>query len=93
MRPVASRVPTTPGMPYSRETIAACESRPPLSVTIPPSSGSRMLKASVVDAELARLDLQLRTVPGPMRNVSPAAYEAGETAGASLAINPEIREP
>src|SRR5216684_490049 len=48
MRPVASRVPTTPGMPYSRETMAACESRPPLSVTIPPSSGRRMLKASVV---------------------------------------------
>jgi hypothetical protein len=50
MRPVASRVPTTPGMPYSRATIAACDSRPPLSVTMPPSSGSRMLNASVVDS-------------------------------------------
>src|SRR6266702_314466 len=50
MRSVASRVPTTPGMPYSRETIAACERRPPLSVTIPPRSGRRMLKASVVEA-------------------------------------------
>jgi Protein of unknown function (DUF2786) len=52
-----------------------------------------VLKASVVDAELARLDLQLRTVPGLTRNVSPVAYEAGEIAGASLAINPEIRGP
>ena len=52
-----------------------------------------VLKASVVDAELAKLDLQLRTVPGATRIVSPAAYEAGETAGASLAINPEIRGP
>src|SRR5207244_12687106 len=32
MRSVASRVPTTPGMPYSRATIAEWESRPPLSV-------------------------------------------------------------
>ena len=48
MRSVASRVPTTPGIPYSRETIAECESSPPLSVTIAPSSGSRMLNASVV---------------------------------------------
>ena len=47
---VASRVPTTPGIPYSRATIAECESRPPLSVTIAPSSGSRMLNASVVDS-------------------------------------------
>ena len=52
-----------------------------------------VLKASVVDAELAKLDLKLRTVPGATRIVSPAAYEAGETAGASLAINPEIRGP
>ena len=52
-----------------------------------------VLKVSVVDAELAKLDLQLRMVPGPTRNVSPVAYEAGETAGALLAINPEIRGP
>ena len=52
-----------------------------------------VLKASVVDAELAKLDLKLRTVPGATRMVSPAAYEAGETAGASLTINPEIRGP
>src|SRR5262249_36373657 len=46
----ASRVPPTPGMPYPRDTIAACESRPPASVTIPPSNGSRMLNASLVDS-------------------------------------------
>src|SRR5258708_1060211 len=50
IRSVASRVPTTPGIPYSRATIAECESRPPLSVTIAPSSGRRMLNASVVDS-------------------------------------------
>ena len=52
-----------------------------------------VLKASAVDAELAKLDLKLRTVAGATRKVSPAAYEAGETAGASLAINPAIRGP
>jgi hypothetical protein len=52
-----------------------------------------VLKTSVVDAELAKLDLKLRTIPGATRIVSPMAYEAGETAGASLAINPEIRTP
>ncbi len=48
IRTVASRVPTTPGMPYSREMIAACDRAPPLSVMIALSNGSRMLKASVV---------------------------------------------
>jgi hypothetical protein len=52
-----------------------------------------VLKASVVDAEFAKLDLKLRTMDGATRIVSPAAYEAGETAGASLAINPAIRRP
>jgi hypothetical protein len=46
-----------------------------------------------VHAALAKLDLTLRTVPGATRMVSPAAYEAGETVGASLAINPESRGP
>jgi len=50
-----------------------------------------VLKASVVDAELEKLDLKLRTVCRATRMVSPTAYEAGETAGASLAINPGIR--
>ena len=49
-----------------------------------------VLKNSVVDAELEKLELKLRTVPGVARIVSPAAYEAGETAGASLAIDPGI---
>ena len=50
-----------------------------------------VLKASVVDAELAKLDLNLRTVsvPGITRMVSPTAYEAGEAVGASLTINAE----
>jgi hypothetical protein len=52
-----------------------------------------VLKASVVDAELATLDLKLRTLPGTTRMVSPTAYEAGATVGASLTINPEIRGP
>jgi hypothetical protein len=50
-----------------------------------------VLKASVVDAELETLDLKLRTVRRATRMVSPTAYEAGETAGASLPINPAIR--
>ena len=50
-----------------------------------------VLKASVVDAELEKLDLKLRTVRRAMRMVSPTAYEAGGAAGVSLAINPGIR--
>ena len=50
-----------------------------------------ILKASGVDAELEKLDLKLRTRRRATRMVSPTAYEAGETAGASLAINPGIR--
>ena len=45
----------------------------------------------MVDAELEKLDLKLRTLRRATRMVSPTAYEAGETAGASLAINPGIR--
>jgi hypothetical protein len=51
-----------------------------------------VLKASVVDAELEKLDLKLRTVRRATRRVSPTAYEIGATAGASLAINPGINE-
>ena len=50
-------------------------------------------KASVVDVELEKLDLKLRTVSGAMRMVSPAAYEAGEAVGASLTIKPKSFEP
>lgn len=51
-----------------------------------------VLKSAVVDAELNRLDLELRTVRRPTRMVSPKAYEAGGDAGASLAIDPDIRK-
>jgi hypothetical protein len=50
-----------------------------------------VLKASVVDAELGKLDLKLRAVRRTTRMVSSTAYEAGGAAGASLAINPAIR--
>jgi hypothetical protein len=50
-----------------------------------------VLKAAVVDAELEKLGLQLRTVRRATRMVSPTAYDAGGAAGASLAINPAIR--
>src|ERR1700738_3467710 len=42
-----------------------------------------VLKASVVDAELGKLDLKLRTVRRATRMVALTAYEDGETAGAS----------
>ena len=51
-----------------------------------------VVKASVVDAEFERLGLQLTTVQGPGRMVSPAAYDAGDVAGSSLAINPALRK-
>ncbi len=51
-----------------------------------------VLKTAVVDAELEKLDLNLRKQRSASRMVSPAAYEAGSTAGASLAINPGIGE-
>ncbi len=53
--------------------------------------GLVVLKASVVDTELEKLDLKLRTVSRASRMVSPMAYEAGGEAGESLAINPGIR--
>lgn len=52
-----------------------------------------VLKSAVVDAELNRLDLKLTTVRRPARMVTPEAYDAGDTAGASLAINLDIRKP
>lgn len=52
-----------------------------------------ILKASVVDAELERLDLKLRTVHSASRIVSPMAYEAGETAGETLTIDLGISGP
>lgn len=46
-----------------------------------------VLKSAVVDAELDKLDLKLRTVRRAVRMVSPNAYDAGGAAGAALAIN------
>jgi hypothetical protein len=51
-----------------------------------------VLKAAIVDAEFGKLDLNLRTQRGTSRTVSTLAYQAGGAAGASLAINPAIRE-
>jgi len=51
-----------------------------------------ILKTAVVDAELDKLNLQLRAVRRPTRLVSPAAYDAGGAAGAAMAINPAIRQ-
>ena len=50
-----------------------------------------VLKSAVVDAELEKLSLNLRTRRASRRMVSADAYEAGGVAGASLAINPAIR--
>lgn len=52
--------------------------------------GLVVLKTSVVDAEFDKLDLAIRTHRGTSRMVSMAAYEAGGTAGASLALNPGL---
>ncbi|MDA9474617.1 hypothetical protein XI03_08885 [Bradyrhizobium sp. CCBAU 65884] len=54
--------------------------------------GLVVLKTSVVDAELDKLDLKLRTARSTSRMVSMTAYEAGGAAGASLAINPGLGE-
>jgi hypothetical protein len=52
--------------------------------------GLIVLKAAVVDIELEKLDLKLRTVERPRRMIAPEAYDAGGLAGESLAINPAI---
>jgi len=52
--------------------------------------GLVVLKASVVDAEFDKLDLNLRSQRSTSRMVSMAAYEAGGVAGSSLAINPAV---
>ncbi|MFO1085999.1 MAG: DUF2786 domain-containing protein [Reyranellaceae bacterium] len=44
-------------------------------------------KQAVVDAEIEKLGLELRTLPHTSRMVSPLAYEAGEVAGETLAID------
>jgi hypothetical protein len=52
--------------------------------------GLVVLKASIIDAEFDKLDLNLRAARGTGRMVSLTAYEAGGVAGASLAINSAI---
>jgi hypothetical protein len=49
-----------------------------------------VLKTAIVDAELEKLDLNLRRMRSASRMVSTTAYEACSIAGASLAINPGI---
>ncbi len=53
--------------------------------------GLVVLKTAVVDAEFARLDLNLRNQRSTSRTVSMTAYEAGGAAGAELAISPGVR--
>lgn len=53
--------------------------------------GLVVLKAAVVDTELDKLDLKLRTVHRSSRMISPMAYDAGGEAGESFAIKPAIR--
>ncbi len=54
--------------------------------------GLVVLKAAVVDSELAKLGLKLLTVEqGPGRMISPEAYDAGGAAGETVALNPGIR--
>jgi hypothetical protein len=48
-------------------------------------------KRAVIESELARLDLQLRTVEAPRRLVDPLAYDAGGAAGETVPIHPGIR--
>jgi len=54
--------------------------------------GVVVLKAAVVDTELGKLDLALRTVERPRRLIEPEAYDAGDAAGTAFAINPAIRK-
>lgn len=51
-----------------------------------------LVKSGVVEAELAKLDLALRTHHPRRRTVSVAAYEAGGIAGTAFAIHPGIAE-
>ena len=51
-----------------------------------------VLKSSMVETEIKKLDLKLRPVRRQARMVSPKAFEAGGAAGSSLAINPGLRD-
>ncbi len=54
--------------------------------------GVVVLKTAVVDTEFEKLDLALRMVERPSRMIAPEAYDAGDVAGASFALNPAIRK-
>jgi hypothetical protein len=49
-----------------------------------------VVKSAIVAEELARLDLNLRTVRTTRRLVSTTAFDAGSAAGSALAVNPGI---
>jgi len=49
-----------------------------------------VIKNSVVDAELAKLGLGLRSLPGISRTISPDAYEAGGAAGEAFDVTPGV---
>ena len=49
-----------------------------------------VVKNSVVDAELAKLGLGLRSLPGISRMISPEAYDAGGEAGAAFEVAPGL---
>jgi len=49
-----------------------------------------VLKTALVDAAFDKLGLTMREVSGTRRMIAPEAYEAGDAAGASLAINPAL---
>ena len=51
-----------------------------------------VLKSSIVETEIKKLDLKLRPVRRQSRMVSPKAFEAGGAAGSSLAITPGLRD-
>lgn len=49
-----------------------------------------VLKRSVVEAEFEKLNLVTNEVSGPGRMVLPEAYDAGDAAGSSFAVDPSI---
>jgi hypothetical protein len=49
-----------------------------------------VVRHAIVDAEFAKLDLTLRRGRASGKKVAAAAFEAGQTAGQSLTINPGI---
>jgi hypothetical protein len=51
-----------------------------------------VLKAAVVDSEIEKLGLELRTLPRASRMISPLAYDAGGAAGASFVLKPGLRK-